>query len=348
MQATERTQRIVVYRLGSLGDTVVALPCFHKVAETWPRAERIVLTNFPVSSKAAPLEIILRESGLISGAIAYPVGTRSIVELVRLASQLRRLRADALVYLTPARGRLSAWRDWLFFKMCGFKRIVGTPLTHDMQDCRVQSSGASEPTWVEERECERLARCLRELGPIDLDDPDVWNLRLTEEELEAGAAVTRPLFLTPYFAINMGGKAREKDWGLPNWFGLLQALSEAYPKTGMLIVGAAEDSERAQRVAEVWPGQVVDACGKLSPRESAAAMRNAIAFIGHDSGPLHLAAASGVRCIGLFGNLNRPNRWHPPGAQHRIIHRMAGLQTISVSDVIAAVKDMLARKTDLV
>jgi ADP-heptose:LPS heptosyltransferase len=154
------------------------------------------------------------------------------------------------------------------------------------------------------------------------------------------------LFLTPYFAINMGGKAREKDWGLPNWLGLLQALSETYPKTGMLIVGAAEDSERAQRVAEVWPGQVVDACGKLSPRESAAAMRNAIAFIGHDSGPLHLAAASGVRCIGLFGNLNRPNRWHPPGAQHRIIHRMAGLQTISVADVIHAVKDMLARKTD--
>jgi len=75
----------VIYRLGSLGDTVVALPCFHKVAQTWPNAERIVLTNFPVSSKAAPLEVILREGGLIQAAIAYPVGTRSINELWRLA-----------------------------------------------------------------------------------------------------------------------------------------------------------------------------------------------------------------------------------------------------------------------
>ena len=78
LNKVEKPQRIVIYRLGSLGDTVIALPCFHKVAQTWPNAERIVLTNFPVSSKAAPLEVVLRESGLIHEAIAYPVGTRSI------------------------------------------------------------------------------------------------------------------------------------------------------------------------------------------------------------------------------------------------------------------------------
>ena len=100
---TEKPQRIVIYRLGSLGDTVVALPCFHKVAQTWPDAERIVLTNFPVSSKAAPLETILREGGLIHDAIAYPVGTRSVRKLWSLRRHLRSLEADVLVYLTPAR-----------------------------------------------------------------------------------------------------------------------------------------------------------------------------------------------------------------------------------------------------
>jgi ADP-heptose:LPS heptosyltransferase len=86
---------------------------------------------------------------------------------------------------------------------------------------------------------------------------------------------------------------------------------------------------------------VVDACGRLNPRESAAAMRQAVAFIGHDSGPLHLAAATGVSCVGLFGNLNQPQRWHPRGPQHRIIHRMNGLDTISVADVMAAVGDIV-------
>ena len=57
------TQPIVIYRLGSLGDTIVALPCFHAITRAHPGAERIVLTNFPVSAKAAPLEGILGGSG---------------------------------------------------------------------------------------------------------------------------------------------------------------------------------------------------------------------------------------------------------------------------------------------
>ncbi|GAC1308802.1 MAG: hypothetical protein NVSMB10_15350 [Steroidobacteraceae bacterium] len=330
----------MIYRLGSLGDTVVALPCFHKVAQVWPDAERIVLTNFPVSSKAAPLEDILREGGLIHDAIAYPVGTRSFARLWVLAKHLRSLRADVLVYLTPPRGVLNAFRDWLFFRLCGFNDIVGTPLTDDLQSCRRSPGGTAGPS-IEERECERLARCLAVLGPIDLDDQGMWDLRLSERELRVGAAAIGPLNSLPYFAVNMGGKAQAKDWGVANWGSLIKKLGAEYPDTGLLLIGAAEDSDRARQISEYWNGPVANACGQLSPRESAAAMRRACAFIGHDSGPLHLAAAAGVRCVGLFGNLNQPKRWHPRGRQHRIIHRMTGLNAITVSEVIEAVRDIV-------
>ncbi len=337
-------QRVVIYRLGSLGDTVVALPCFHKIAATWPDAERIVLTNFPVSSKAAPLEMILRDSGLIDTAIAYPVGTRSLVELWHLARQMRALKAEVLVYITPPRGVHNALRDWLFFKLCGFPRIVGIPMSSDRQFPRVLSG--RNQTRIEERECERLARCLLELGPIDLDDPAVWDLRLTKAEMNRGALVQGGLAQTGFFAINMGGKAQSKDWGLDNWTALLKSLSRIYPGLGLLVVGAAEDSTRTQHIASAWSGLIIDACGRLSPRESAAAMQGARAFIGHDSGPLHLAAVSGVRCVGLFGNYNVPNRWHPWGSQHRIIHRMSGLGNISVAEVVDAVQAVLERRPE--
>jgi ADP-heptose:LPS heptosyltransferase len=346
VQSSSDPQRIVIYRLGSLGDTVVALPCFHKIAQAWPKAERIVLTNFPVSSQAAPLEVILRESGLIDSAIAYPVGTRSFRELWRLARDLRRLEADILVYLTPARGRFNAFRDWVFFKLCGFRDIVGAPLTEDLQQCRRLGGEIGSNSILEERECERLARCLGVLGPIDLDDPQMWDLRLSERELRTGATVLGPLSYTPFFAINMGGKAKEKDWGEENWRTLLASLDAAYRGMGLLVVGSAADSERARRVTEVWDGPVVDACGDLSPRESAAAMRRALLFIGHDSGPLHLAAAVGVPCVGLFGNFNQPNRWHPRGTCHRIIHRMSGLQAIGVPEVQDAVADLFPRRQE--
>lgn len=343
-QGVKQPRRIVIYRLGSLGDTVVALPCFHKVQQTWPDAQRIVLTNFPVSSKAAPLDVILREGGLIHSAIAYPVGTRSFGELWRLARELRSLNADVLVYLTPARGLVNAFRDWLFFKFCGFRHIVGTPLSEDLQTCRELVPGTATQTRVEERECQRLARCLESLGPIDLNDPQMWELRLSERELGVGDDVLAPLGSMPYLAINMGGKAKEKDWGAGNWKMLLEKLSEQYAGNGLLIIGAAEDSNRAQDISAGWAGPVVDACGRLSPRESAAAMRHAVVFIGHDSGPLHLAAAAGVSCVGLFGNFNKPQRWHPMGSQHRIIHRMTGLQFITVPEVVSAVRDIAPRR----
>jgi heptosyltransferase III len=78
-------------------------------------------------------------------------------------------------------------------------------------------------------------------------------------------------------------------------------------------------------------------CGRLTPRESAAAMRNALFFVGHDSGPLHLAAVAGVPCVGIFGNYNKPKWWHPMGHQHRIIHNMRGVRDIAPVEVYAAV-----------
>ncbi len=40
-------QRVLLYRVGSLGDTMVALPAFHLVARAFPGAERRLLTNYP-------------------------------------------------------------------------------------------------------------------------------------------------------------------------------------------------------------------------------------------------------------------------------------------------------------
>jgi len=62
----------VIYRLGSLGDTGRGASCFHKVAQTWPNAERIVLTNFRSARKRLRWRSFLREGGLIQAAIAYP------------------------------------------------------------------------------------------------------------------------------------------------------------------------------------------------------------------------------------------------------------------------------------
>jgi heptosyltransferase-3 len=334
-RSSGNVERIVIYRLGSLGDTVIALPCLHKIAKAFPHAERLVLTNIPVSAKAAPLASILANSGLVHGYVTYPLGVRSLHALWDLAWQLRRLRASTLVYLTLDRGGRTLSRDLLFFRLCGFKRIIGAPVTQDLSNHRFEPE-----TGTFEYEASRLSRTLFELGPIDLDDPASWDLRLTAEEQAAGAKTIAPFAGRPFIAINMGGKWVENQWGSDNWRALLDELATTHGSFGILAIGGPEDAAAVGPATANWPGAVVNSCGTLAPRETAAALEKASLFVGHDSGPMHLAAACGVRCVGLFGRL-QPRIWHPYGSGHRPLHKPnQGIMAIRVEEVANAVREI--------
>ena len=101
-----KVKRVLIYRLGSLGDTTIALPALHLIARSFPAATRHLLTNIPVHAKAPAAAAILGGSGLVEGYIDYPVGTRSVVELAKIWLRIRSFRPDVLVYLSPPRAVL--------------------------------------------------------------------------------------------------------------------------------------------------------------------------------------------------------------------------------------------------
>ena len=304
---------VLVYRLGSLGDTVVALPCFHKIAERYPDARRVVLTNKPVSRAAPRLADVLGGSGLVHETIEYRFGTRSVNELVRLRNALSRLRIDQAIYLAAPRGRAVVLRDLAFFRLCGIRRMIGAPTSQDLLNNRVDPQ-----TGEEEYECERLARCMSGLGSIDLQARTSWDLHLTAAERHVAETMLAPLGGARFIAINMGGKQAQNDWGHENWRELLGRLSRQVADIAFVFIGGAQDEERAGRVAGDVCQHWLNLCGKLSPRETAAVLSKALLFVGHDSGPLHLAAASDARCIGLFNGASKAHKWHPFGSQNRV------------------------------
>jgi heptosyltransferase-3 len=44
---------VLIFRLGSIGDTVVALPCFHAIERAFPGHRRVLLTNSLTSVRAS-------------------------------------------------------------------------------------------------------------------------------------------------------------------------------------------------------------------------------------------------------------------------------------------------------
>ena len=368
------TQRVLLYRLGSLGDMVVALPALHLVARAFPEAERRMLTNVPVSSKAPAAAAILEGSGLVQGYMRYEVGTRSARELLGLWWTIVRWRPEVLVYLGSARGVKAAQRDEAFFRLCGVRRIVGVPLTEGMQrNYYGAASGGKDHAMGDghlEPEAGRLARCIGQLAAVgDIADPGrlndaaSWDLHLSEAERESAArAIGAEALAVESIAVSVGTKVQAKDWGKENWRALLGTMAAEFPGRALLLLGAAEESEASEFAAESWRanggGVVVNLCGVLTPRESAAAIERARLFVGHDSGPMHLAAAVGTRVVAIFAARNIPRQWFPFGKQHQVVyHRVecwgCGLETcieqqkkclmsITVDEVMQVVSSQLS------
>src|ERR1035441_5506398 len=127
MQPCAAIRKVLIYRTGSLGDTLVALPCFHLVARVFPYAKRMLLSNVPVHSKAPAALAVLGDSGLVDGGMSYTGATRNIWTLLRLLWMIRRFNPDLLVYIMPIRPLKSIRRDRLFFQLAGVRRVVGLP-----------------------------------------------------------------------------------------------------------------------------------------------------------------------------------------------------------------------------
>jgi heptosyltransferase III len=309
-------RRLLIFRLGSLGDTVVALPCFRLIARRFPDAERHLLTVLPVSDKAAPIESVLGGSGLVHGVMRYPVGLRDPAALLALGRRIRAFRPDLLIYLAEPRGRAAVWRDVMFFRLSGAKRILGAPLGEELRRNRTLPDG----TW--EAEASRLARCLEPLGDAATERRESWDLALTEAERSAAAeALAGWPGARGFIALSIGTKFAVNDWGDENWRETLVDLGLRRPGLGLVTLGVAGEAARSQAIAVAWPGPRLDLCGRLGVRESAALLARARLFLGHDSGPMHLASAVGTPVVAVFSARNRPGIWFPQGAGHRVLYR---------------------------
>jgi heptosyltransferase II len=104
----------------------------------------------------------------------------------------------------------------------------------------------------------------------------------------------------PWIVLGLGGSHPDKDWPTEYWAELVGALRGLTKGTIFLIGGPAQFARAQTLIADTAGANAVNACD-LKVVEAAALLRHADLFIGTDSGPLNLAAATGTEAFGLFG-----------------------------------------------
>jgi lipopolysaccharide heptosyltransferase III len=310
-------RRIGILRIGSLGDHLIALPVYRQLRQMHDAESLVLISNAPT---AASTKLIVAQNilptGLFDAFYAYPVGSGWDASLAKLRL-FRSIGLSSLYYLMPRRDERQLRRDRLFFRLAGIP-VVG--LIHPAMSRRAahRSAAASETALVyAEHEADRLARAIPGLRSEFNRMPEYLSLGLTDQERAEGRSLAAS-GCGSAVALSIGTKCDVNHWGLDKWGALVTRLAALCQIERLMLVGSADEALDCDRLGRLWPRRWDNFCGRLSPRQSAAVVAEADLFVGHDSGPMHMAAAVGVPIVAIFSSRNLPGAWFPLSDSNRV------------------------------
>jgi heptosyltransferase III len=325
------THKLLVYLIGSLGDTIVAIPALRALRRHFPRAEFVLLQNEAPGGIADASSVIFPQ--YVDRVISYPggAGLRSTKNLIGLWTKLRRERFDSVAYLVVSdRPENAVARDRYFFRSTGIRQLLGF---HPFSRGELYPTGPDGmPSLTAHESLRKLQRLRRDgiswvqdhlaaplLQPSDAEDERVasW-LRHNVADVEGKDLV----------AISPGSKTQSNSWRPAKFADLGRKLAQN-PSTQIVFTGGPRDVVLCHDlIREIGCG--INAAGNFSIRETAALMSRCVLHIGVDTGTTHLAAAVGTRCISIHGGRTNPGQWFPMGEGHAVfLHPVicAGCQT---------------------
>jgi len=156
-----------------------------------------------------------------------------------------------------------------------------------------------------------------------------WDFSFDQSEIDKALNLIQPIVQKEYIVLSIGSKLPDKDWGDHNWNIVIECITNQNPELGILCIGSKEEKTRSERLTTSWRGPVVNLCGRVNPRISALTMKKALFYLGHDSGPMHLAALVKTPCVAVFSARSKPGVWFPKGDANQILYPWSSLSKAS-------------------
>ncbi len=135
----------------------------------------------------------------------------------------------------------------------------------------------------------------------------------------------------PVLAVGPTANWRAKTWRSERFaelIGRLTAPTGILPGARVAIFGRDDERAGALRLIEsIAPEQRLDLVGSLDLLDVFACFKRCALYVGNDSGLMHLAAASAIPTLGLFGP-SREERYAPWGPNCRVVRTSVPFESI--------------------
>lgn len=335
------TPRALVYRPGSLGDTLVSLPAIAEIRRQHPEHRLTLLTEGQVagSTRVSPW-IILKETGWFEDVCFYAVKPASAAERwhnLSLAMRLRGIGYDDIFSLAPPRTIRQLRVDSYIFR-----GVVGGRRYH------AAGRAAWPPSEVDASHVEHEGlRLLRIVDPAANGDA-LGNFRLavpdTEQAMGRGLltelGVRRDQMLV---GVGPGSGRSATAWPAERFAAVGHALLDQFRNIVLLAIGGSSERRLCDELCAAWGPRSHNLAGRLSVFGSASVLSQCATFIGNDSGPTHLAAMVGIPCVAIFSARNAPGQWEPLGGHHIVLEERPECAGCMLDECVREEKKCLTR-----
>lgn len=334
-----RPPRILITRLSAIGDCIHTLPLLTAIKRQYPDAHLAWLTQ------GGPATLIRGHQHLDQLIVVSKDWMKSPRQILALQRQLAALNFDATVDpQSLTKSSLTAWLSGASMRI-GFARPQGREISPWLNN-----------VCVHPRRSHVVQRYLELLSPLGIERSQVkFGVPLRDVAQDfAEKTIVNGQLENGFAVVNPGAGWGSKIWPPDRYGQVAKHLSHVYGLPSLVVWAGEVERQAAEQIVLESEGS-----GFLAPATSlpelAATVAKAQLFVGSDTGPLHLAAALDIPCVGLYGP-TIPEVCGPYGLGHKTVqayhqdgnnrqrrgNNNAAMQAIRASDVCAACDEVLS------
>lgn len=281
---------ILIIKMSAIGDVIHALPVASALKARYPEAHITWIVEKPA------YELLTNNPDVDDIVLFDKPGFKSLRGIIANGPKLSRsLKACNFDLALDLQG---------LFKSAAVSLLSGAKLRLGYCNMREGSGLVSRPVCGPNQTghvVDRYLDVVRSIGAY-VDEP-VFPVIITENEAQAAidtASHAGLEFNKPYVVLAPGTNWPTKRWPTASYAQLADKLARE-TEYQVVITGGSGDAGLASQIVSRSSTGVVDLTGKTGLKQLAHILKNAKAFIGSDSGPMHLAVALGTPVVAMFG-----------------------------------------------
>jgi lipopolysaccharide heptosyltransferase I len=340
--------RILIVKLGSIGDVVHALPVLRTIRHNLPEAYIAWIIEDKAKEILDGNKDINKVITINTKKWRKRLNISTLKEIFSIVKALREDRFDAAIDL---QGLL---KSGVISILSGAKTTIG----FDSKNCReyLNILFTNKKISSSDKDVHVVDKNLSLLKPFGFKEiKKEFSLSYSPEDDEYINEFFKKngVGKKPIIAVNPGAGWKTKEWGIKNYAEMCNRIIKEIDADVILTWGPGEDAMIKGVTASMSCSPLVAPPTSLG--QLIALLKRCRLFVGGDTGPLHIAAALKIPTVAIYGP-SSPQRNGPYGDNHIIVHKkiecsgcykrncdiLKCIKMISVDDVFLAVNRQLS------